>query len=221
MAYNNGPTIVTNGLVLALDAANPKSYPGSGTTWFDLSGNNNSGSLVNGPTFDGGNGGSIVFDGTNTEVICTNSVSVQITVGSIFAWFNADNGNSGYNGIITKQFAWGLFVQNNNLVTYDWGNSVGRSTDITVGNNTWNYVTMTFTETIGTPSNNTIIYLNGSPVLTTTVKHSNHNVTVQVGEANAAQHFGGKIAVAGVYNRVLTPQEVLQNFNAQRSRFNI
>ncbi len=78
---------------------------------------------------------------------------------------------------------------------------------------------MTFTETVGTPSNNAIIYLNGSAVLTTTVKHSNHGVTVQVGEANAGQHFGGNIAQVSIYNRALTAQEIQQNFNALKSRY--
>ena len=64
MATNGGPNIIEDGLVFAVDAANKKSYPGSGTTWADLAGSNN-GTLINGPTFDSGNGGSIVFDGTN------------------------------------------------------------------------------------------------------------------------------------------------------------
>ena len=65
MAFNFSPKIVTNGLVLALDAANTKSYPGSGTVWSDLTPNGNNGALTNGPTFNSANGGSIVFDGTN------------------------------------------------------------------------------------------------------------------------------------------------------------
>ena len=187
----------------------------------DLSGNGNNGTLVNGPTYSSSNGGSISFDGGNDKVICTNNTSVQITVGTISAWFNANNGNTGINGIIAKQSAWGLFVWDNTLRAYDWGNSVSRNTGINVGNSTWNYVAMSFTETVGTPSNNAIIYLNASPVLTTTVKHSNHNITVQVGEANASQHFGGFIASASVYNRVLTAEEIQQNFNALRGRFSI
>jgi hypothetical protein len=212
--------IVQSGLVLNLDAGVSSSYPGSGTTWTDLSGNGNNGTL-SGVGYVGTNGGALSFDGTDDEVICTNNASVQITVGTISAWFNANNGNSGYNGIIAKQSAWGLFVRDNLLVAYDWGNSADRNTGRTVGNSTWNYAAMTFTETVGTPSNNAIIYLNGSAVLTTTVKHSNHNVTVQIGEANAAQHFGGFIANASVYNRVLTASEIQQNFNATRSRFGI
>ena len=221
MALAHSPRIVTDGIVLALDAGNTKSYPGSGTTWTDLSGNNNTGTLTNGPTFDSANGGSIVFDGSNDEIICTNNASVQITVGTISAWINANNGNTSVHGIIAKQSAWGLFVWGNTLRTYDWGNVAIRDTGITVGNSTWNYVAMSFTETIGTPSNNAIIYLNGTAVLTTTIKHSNHNETVQVGEANLSQHFGGKIAQASVYNRVLTASEVLQNYNALKGRYGI
>ena len=218
MGLAHSPSLVMNGLVLCLDAGNTKSYPGSGTTWTDLSGRGNTGTLT-GVGYSGVNGGTLTFDGTDDEVICTNNASVQITVGTISAWINANSGNTGVNGIIAKQSAWGLFVWDNTLRAYDWGNTIDRNTGITIGNSTWNYVAMSFTETIGTPSNNAIIYLNGSPVLTTTVKHSNHDVTVQVGEANAGQHFGGKIAQASVYNRVLTASEIQQNFNALKGRF--
>lgn len=66
ISYYGG--IVTNGLVLALDAAKKDSYPGSGTVWRDISGNGNNGTLTNGPTFNSGNGGSIVFDGVDDYV---------------------------------------------------------------------------------------------------------------------------------------------------------
>jgi hypothetical protein len=63
MAFNYSPKIIQDGLVLYLDAANTKSYPTTGTTWTDLSRSGNNGTLINGPTFNSGNGGSIVFDG--------------------------------------------------------------------------------------------------------------------------------------------------------------
>ena len=219
IAYNT--SVVRDGLVLHLDAANVKSYPGSGTTWSDLSGNGNNGTLVNGVGYSTDNKGAMSFDNNDDEVICTNDPSVQITVGTICAWFKANNGNTGVNGIIAKQSAWGLFVWSNTLRAYDWGNSQDRNTGITVGNDTWNYAAMSFTETVGTPSNNAIIYLNGNPVLTTTIKHSNHNVTVQIGEANANQNFGGLISSASVYNRVLSETEINQNFEALRGRYGI
>jgi len=219
VSYNT--KIVTSGLVLALDAANRKSYPGSGTTWTDLSGRSNNGTLENTPSYSSSNGGSLLFNGTTQRVVCGNASNLQITVGTISAWFNADNGNAGYNGIIAKQNAWGLFVASNVLVAYDWGNGAERSTGITVGNSSWNYAAMTFTETTGTPSNNAIVYLNGRPVLTTTIKHQNNDVQVMVGEANAGQYFGGNIAQTSVYNRVLSASEIIQNFNALRGRYGI
>jgi len=73
-----GPKIVTSGLVLCLDAANKRSYPGTGTTWTDLSGNSNNGTLINGPTFNAGNQGGIVFDGTNDYI----SIGSQNIVGT-------------------------------------------------------------------------------------------------------------------------------------------
>jgi len=79
---------------------------------------------------------------------------------------------------------------------------------------------MSFTQTIGTPSNNVILYLNGSPVLTTTVKHSVNTVSVQIAWANfSGQYLIGDIAQGMIYNRVLTPTEILQNYNATKSRF--
>lgn len=221
MVVYGGPDIVTDGLVLHLDAGNTKSYPGSGSVWYDLSGNNNNGTLTNGAVYDTEGRGSIYFDKVNDEVISTNSSSVQITTGTIGAFFKATNQNTGVHGIIAKQNAWGLFVWGNILRTYDWGTPATRSTSYTVGDNQWHYAAMSFTETIGSPSNNAIIYLDGNPILTTTVKHSNHNVTVQIGEANAAQHFGGNIAQAFVYNRVLSPDEIKQNYNTLKGRFGL
>lgn len=76
MSIYGGPDIITDGLVFCLDAANSKSYPGTGTAWTDLSGNDNNGTLTNGPTFDSSNGGSIVFDGVNDQVNCGNITEI-------------------------------------------------------------------------------------------------------------------------------------------------
>lgn len=219
MGTTYNPAIVTDGLVFCVDAANKRSYPGTGTALTDIVGVSN-GTLTNGPTFDSANGGSIVLDGSNDEIICGNDASIQITEGSISAWFAANNGNSSYRGIIAKQDAWGLFVYDDELVTYSWGSPVGRKeTGIDVGDGSWNNAVMTFTETTGGPSNNAKIYLNGDLVLTTTVKNSTQHKTLQLGEANASQHLNGKIAQASVYNRVLTPDEIRQNYEATVGRY--
>jgi len=86
MACNAGPDIIEDGLVLCLDAGNNNSYPKSGTTWSDLVGANN-GTLINGPTFDAGSGGSIVFDGSDDRVDCTNPPEIDsISEITMIAW---------------------------------------------------------------------------------------------------------------------------------------
>jgi hypothetical protein len=217
--YANGK-IVTDGLVLCLNAADKNSYPGSGTTWTDVASTNN-GTLTNGPTFNSANGGSIVFDGVDDYINCGNASNLQITIGTISAWVKTSTPGGSFRSIIAKQNAWGLFVADSILVTYDWGNVATRSTGINIADNTWKYVAMTFTETSGTPSNNAIIYLNGNAVLTTTIKNSNQSVNVQIAEANANQYLNGNIAIASIYNRVLSTSEIVQNYNAQKSRFNL
>jgi hypothetical protein len=220
MGYSYGPSIVKDGMVMCLDAGNRKSYAGSGTSWVDLSRNGNNGTLTNGPTFSIANGGSIVFDGTNDQIDCGNALSLQITIGTISAWFNATNANSGFNGIITKRHAWSLFVQDNVLMTFDWGSgAVSRSTGITVGNGLWNHATMSFNTNI---DNGAIVYLNGVAVLTTRIIHYNHAYGVRIGESSGANQFlTGNVASASVYNRRLSAAEVLQNYNATKGRFGL
>ena len=214
--------IVTDGLVLRLDAGNPASYSGSGSTWYDLSGGGNNGTLTNGPTYDSANKGSIVFDGTNDHVECSNDSSFQIYEGTISAWIKAQNGNSSYRSIIAKGNAWGIFLYNDIFSTYSWGNVARRETGIDLGDNNWHYVAMSFTNTLGTPSNNAILYVDGISVLTTTVTHSNHNISVKIGEnGNAGQEFYGNISSAKIYNRALSSTEITQNFNALRGRYGI
>jgi hypothetical protein len=223
MAGNVAPNTVTDGLVLCLDAANTKSYLGTGTVWTDLSQGINNGTLINSPTFNGANSGNIVFNGTNQYINCGNASNLQITVGTIGAWVRTSTPGSSFRSILAKQFAWGLFANDSILVTYDWGNNATRSTGINIADNTWKYVAMTFTQTVGTPSNNAIIYLNSNPVLTTTVRNSFQSVQVQIAEAGmpANQFLNGSVALAQVYNRVLSPSEILQNFNAQKGRFGL
>ena len=91
------PKIITTNLTSYLDAANPSSYPGSGTTWTDLSGNNNNFILTNGPTYDNRNGGSISFDGTD-DYLLNNSLVLNYNANfTIQFWFNT-NSLGGVNG---------------------------------------------------------------------------------------------------------------------------
>ena len=104
--------IVQDGLVLNLDASNTLSYPGSGTTWFDLTSNNNDGTLVNGPTFDSANGGSIVFDGINDYVSFTTPPSTNSGTekSSINVWIKTGTNVSNNLKTISKVNSKSIFV---------------------------------------------------------------------------------------------------------------
>jgi hypothetical protein len=212
--------IVANGLILNLDAAQLRSYPTTGTTWTDLSGNISNGTLINTPTFSSNNGGIFNFNGTDEYVSFDYAASPIITIGSVNIWFKTSNAGSSYRSLITRGESWGIFLVDNILITYDWGSDTPRTTGINVANGNWQNVSMTFTQTIGFPSNNAIIYLNGSAVLTTTIKFKT-NQNFRIASQNDAQLFTGDIANAQVYNRVLSATEVSQNYNATKSRFGL
>ncbi len=231
-------SIVSEGLLLNLDAGNTASYSGSGTSWIDLSGNGFNGTLVASPTYNSTDG-FFTFDGTNQYVDCGNSSTLQITEGSVSAWIKIPTtGNNSFRGIITKQNAWGLFSIDRVLCAFDWGNYYNtapvfdinqgiRSTGINIGTDNWTNVAMTFEQTIGVslpgpPNNNVKIYINGSLVLTTTTLHRDHTAPIQFAGANfAGQYLSGSLAQGLVYNKVLTPEEILNNYNVTKSRFGL
>lgn len=235
-----GPNIVKEGLLVYIDPSSPNSYyklhleP----TIKDISGNGYNGSLINTPTFSTSFKNIFSFNGIDEYINIGNTLPLQITIGTISVWIRATSGNNGFRGVVTKQNAWGLFLIDNVLCAFDWGNYVAtcpscninvgiKSTGINLGTNTWTHVVMTFDQTIGTtspgpPNNNVVIYVNGLPVLTTTTLHLNHTAPIQFGGANyPTQYFNGDIAQGIIYNKVLTPTEVLQNYNVTKSRFGL
>jgi hypothetical protein len=235
----NGPSIIKDGLLIYLDGNSPNSYSKTlkGTTLKDISGNGNNGTLVASPTYDSTDG-FFTFNGTTQYINCGNSSNLQITEGSVSTWIKIPvTGNAGFRGIITKQNAWGLFAIDRVLCAFDWGNYLNtaplniangiRSTDVNLGTNTWTNVAMTFTQTIGTilpgpPNNNVVIYVNGSPVLTTTTLHVDHTASIQFAWANfTGQYLSCNLAQGLVYNKALTQEEILNNYNVTKSRFGL
>ena len=227
------PPIVTSGLVLNLDAGNTKSYPRSGTVWRDLSGNNNSGSLVNGPTYNSQNGGSIVFDGVDDYVdLGLVTQLTNITNVSVNAWiYPITSSNTAYvsrysnttpsNGWLLASYAGS--TGNSVKFVFDGRESfaqyINSTSSIEYPINTWYNVTTTKSSSIWN------VYVNGSLAgsLVTgsgTTVFSNNNM--QIG---AIPHFSlyskSRVATTQIYNRALTPTEIIQNYNAQKSRFNL
>lgn len=220
--------IITDGLVFHVDAGFVGSLPLTGSNWYDLSGQDNDGLFVssgfNSITFNTANSGSLSFTGTTNPswIRCSNSSSLQISSGSISAWVKASNGNSGFRGVIVKQLAYGLFVYDDYLATYDWTTSQIFQTTTTIGNSLWCYITLTF-DGVNVDGGN--IYHNAVNVNPSTfnIYTSSQSQPLLLGAGSTApsQLLIGNIAIASVYNRVLSPTEIQKNFDAQKARFGL
>jgi hypothetical protein len=239
-----GPNIVKDGLVLYVDAGSPNSYPliNSRTTWKDISGNGTNGTLTNGPTFNSSNGGSIVFDGVDDFIefgdvldLGTNSLTVNQwvklnTVSVVQTFLSKALAAAG-----AYRFSTGIFYAApiNRLFAFMYGNSGSDvvpygSTVLTV--NTWFMATYVFDR-----SSSIKIYYNGvQETLTGTATISQwtglnfQSVNpFRIGSYTTSNNTGvlnpmnGNIAITQVYHRVLTQEEITQNFNATRSRFGV
>jgi hypothetical protein len=233
MATKYSPKIITNGLVLSLDAANNKSYPRSGTTWTDLSGNNNTGTLTNGPTFNAGNQGSISFDGTDDYIDTVNTGTTfqfSNTTFTLSLWVktNAVSGNLISKGATASTGGWVVGLSSNgtfNTTTKfsDGFNVATRSSVSSINDNNWyNIVIIITTNTSTQSSNNLLLYLNGilnQSSLTLSNVYAATTDTIQIGRRPSGGYFSGNISNVQIYNRELTAAEVLQNYNATKSRF--
>ncbi len=219
MALGHAPSIVTNGLVFYIDAANPRCYPGSGTDLTDnISGI--SASLAGGVGFSTANYGTFTFDGSNDNINFGNSDRVKLLNGTISAWVKASSPGAGFRGIIAKQNAYGLFYNDSILAAYDWGAGGGtRSTGINIADGSWKNVAMSFQSAV---SNGTKIYINGVSVLTTTMTWLNDTQNLYGGaEVSAGQYANCSGSIFSLYNRALSASEVLQNYNAARKRYGL
>jgi hypothetical protein len=233
MSSESGPNLITNGLVLCLDAANPLSYKSGATVWNDLTYNISGGTLTNGPTYNLNNGGSIVFDGVNDWVSSTTGSSTVFTDNySLSVWINISGyPSSGYGGIIgrfsTVNFAdyngYILAIRPNNKFSLEnintsqggiiYSNSV-------INLNTWYNV-------IGIRENGVNkLYVNTILQTETNTQAPNTLTTIPITIGRYYSdindfYWPGKLAIAQIYNRALSAQEVLQNYNSTKSRFGL
>jgi hypothetical protein len=230
MATIGGPNVVEDGLVLALDAANTKSYPGSGTTWSDLSGNGNNGTLVNGPTFNAGDKGSIVFDGSNDFIQTSTSIGASIAGDFTFSIWAIRDGDSASSigGLIgnlwhTEFTGANIYLRNNdteiNVQTADGTARTSYVLTSPVSNRSWtNYTLVNIGGLVST-------YVNGI-LLDSRNRVISPSLTKQVTIGKWAGSFSsyilnGKIAATQVYVVGLTSNQVLQNYNATKGRFEL
>lgn len=213
--------VVLNGLVMWLDAGNTASYPGSGTAWNDISSNGNNGTLFNGVTFDSGNGGSLVFDGSNDYFrSSTNGLTIGANLlHSLEMWvnFTTITGSRWWLAVI-GQFTTGANHWIGNTATANqfgaWNG--GQVSANLLGANQWLHLVTTFDGT-------TIrIYVNSvfGSSNTTSFNFTNTDFTIAL-NGQGENYFNGKVAIARIYNKTLSADEVLQNYNANKSRFGL
>ena len=244
MSIFSSPSMVSEGLVLCLDAANRDSYPGTGTVWTDLSGNGNDGTLTNGPTFNSANGGGIVFDGTDDYITVTENYGMKPSVLTAEIIFKiSSNTNTGYGGA-PNSIQYLMFRQNSRTVTFEGYaiiyDEVSSSMYIYSASSSgpqYGISTPVNSLTLGTiysitsiwRFNTQEIYINGkfinSGIKAAGINYNNTHTlkigrSVPVGTTFDAA-FNGTVYLAKVYNRDLTAKEVLQNYNATRARYGL
>jgi hypothetical protein len=219
------PPIITTGLQLHYDTDNFSSYPGTGTTLTDLSGNGRHGTLVNNSSYTNlaptAGGGVLSFNGTNQYISTTYTPSNTCTISIWFynnlgynqtnrGIFSTYNGSSGTNGIYMATLNPSLNLSRDGNVGYS--NTVLSSLSI----NTWYNVTVTSDPT---GSGTIKVYLNGNLQTTITGK-TTHADVLNIGRSKYdANYWSGYIGSAMVYNTVLSNNDVLNNYNSQKTRF--
>ena len=238
MSFNYSPKIVTDGLVLYLDAANTKSYPSTGIVWTDLSKNKfTDGTLVNNPTFSSINNGYFTFNGSTQYVNCGNTslgISAGATQITLEAWVYPVTFTS-YGGIISRVGGsspfggWMLNVNSDGSVNkFDLAiniNGVWRTWVTGGGTFGGTLTTSKWYHIVGTYNGSTMeMYLNGVKYNSVSYPGSIQYTSVNnlyVGLNGGGTYFNGRVALTKVYNKALSTSEVLQNYNTTKSRFGL
>ena len=236
--FNTTENIVTDGLVYNLDTSNTSSYSGTGTTWVDLTGSGKNGTLTNGPTFSTLNSGTLVFDGSNdfinisaTDLLTfgTNPFSIEFWMYSTYVYPGSGtlyktilSNYSDYNGDFGSYFFLGLFNLNNSTlqnkvgVLDHTGNFLDFSFSVTVAPNQWTHITLTRN------GSSFIWYKNGTLQVSASVASNNFSGvrTSKIGGGVlSVGSFTGSLPSLRIYNKTLSASEVLQNYNATKSRY--
>ena len=224
MGLNHSPRIVTDGLILCLDAGNTKSYPGSGTTWTDLSGNGRNSTLTNGPTFSNNN---LVFDGTNDYVSIPVSSAFNFGTNSfsIDFWVRFNSFVSTTNSPTLVVFA-PYYTSANNFLLYLVSGKLSiytptslSETNASIAINNFYHIVL-----VKTSPDAISFYVNGVNTFNATkaINVSGLTAISILGDTHYnSDYSNANLSQVKIYNRALSAEEVLQNFNALRGRFGI
>ena len=236
MASFAGPNLINDSLMLSLDAANTNSYPGSGTTWFDMSDKGNNGTLQNGAVFDSGNKGTISLDGTNDRIDVAYSPTLAFSNGIISSeiWLYVDSLTTNFplickrgNGATNNDRPYVFEINSGGYIRWilcDDGSGITVcDTDVLIEAGNWYQIVATHN------NSNAKVYINGVEVKSvsssiTALETTNNNILTRIGfrHTNSGTLYGdGKVAVARMYSKTLTALEVRQNYMALKGRFGL
>lgn len=229
------PRIVTSGLVLSVDAADTNSYPRSGATWTDLTGIGNNGTLVGSPTFSNTKGGTIAFNGTNQYVNVPNSTSLQVAdTFTLCSWVYATTLAARYAIFSTRvnnpAGSWQLEIgstgagslSTNRIAFTGVGTWIAETFDNVISTNRWFHICLT---KVNNATTGGTFYINGASVVnrqTNAYTISNNADAKRIATSTGLiELFPGNISHTSLYNRVLSATEILQNYNATKTRFGV
>lgn len=236
-----GSPIITEGLVGHWDAGNPYSYPSSGTSWTDLSGNGNTGTLTNGPTFTADRGGGIVFDGANDFVDCGSSSSLNksdmsVSIEIVLSFNGTSQITTPFchrrNSVTFEQYAFGIAGANEN----DFGNGVAGTylhgffypdnAQAKWRSPRYNLSSGIYHAIATSSSSNAVLYVNGEEVssstTTSTGTFASAQKTCNIGRNNnGGGQYPGTVFLVRAYSRTLSAAEAFQNFQSLRGRFSL
>jgi hypothetical protein len=244
--FQHSPKIVTDGLVLALDAGNHMSYPGSGTTWTDLSGNGNNGTLTNNPAFSGEAGGILNFNEVTNYVSISDSSTLNVTATrtwefwlrftdfagtSLMYWyshntFKADNSINLFVGENSgNAYAYRLACQFRTNASNEIESHTTDAVDTILSDGKLHQITIVRTGAVTVN-----FYIDGVQWATSYILQAgapaeiNPTGVLEIGrrsDANVDRYFGGDIGKLLEYNRALSASEILQNYNATKGRYGL
>lgn len=223
-------SIISAGLILNLDATNTSSYPGTGTTWTDLSGQSNTGTLVNSPTYTSNPG---YFTFASNKYATTTKTNIALSSATFIAWVYSTQTQANYTGIIFNRSGYngstvpatGLSLYSNSSVGYSWNDAVATynwNSGLLTPTNAWSMIAVTVNSTTATAY---LCQSSGITTATNTVAHSSLsglNFYIATDPfSTTGRMFVGRIAIALIYNTALTLSDITTNFNAQKSRFGL
>lgn len=228
MAFSYSPKIVTDGLVLYLDAANSYSYISGSTAWNDISRGGNNGTLINGPTFNSGNGGSIVFDGVNDFVTGSNSSNFAFGTGdltvSYWMYINAFSGTGTPTVVDLRSTPTGFgpgysdYILSNKFKLY-WSAADRYTSTGSLATGSWYNIAVTRQSTTLSVYFNGV--LDGTTINSTNLTENGFQLARNINNIGTS-YLNGRIATVLIYkDKALSAQEVLQNYNATKGRFGL